>query len=229
MRIPLTVALGLFGGALCHPHACGEEPRARTPAKTAAAADLANATPTPAELTAIREETAAYRRRLGDKAGVPEVADTFLPIPAGARWLTPEEAQPAFAKLQPKLEQMRWWLIGLDPTKLNHALREPAAAVSGCVAAARSGLDGGPISLALAREAGDFLVWAQGQGGTGGFPFPAARGVTGDRAFAAADKFLARAEHDGRLDEVVHQGWAVDDLGDGGLQFDNGEAGIAMF
>ena len=160
---------------------------------------------------------------------MPEVADKFIPIPKNAAWLTTAEAQGAFAKMHGKLEQLRWWKIGLDPATLKHALREPAAIVSGCVHAVRAGLDGAPRSLAYAREAGDFLVWAQGQAGTGVFPFPAVRGVTRDQAFVAADRFLAQAEREGRLADVVHHGWVVDDVTDGGLQFDHGEAGVAMF
>jgi hypothetical protein len=183
----------------------------------------------PAELAAIRAEVTAYREKIGAKAGVPEVPDKFIAIPRDARWLTAAEAQGAFAKMHGKLAQLRWWKIGLDPAKLTHALREPAAVASGCVHAVRADLDGAPRSLAFAREAGDFLVWAQTEGGTGVFPFPAVRGETRDKAFVAADRFLARAEREGRLAEVVHRGWAVDDITDGGLQFDNGEAGIAMF
>ena len=193
------------------------------------AASILTTRPTDAELTAIRTEVASYRKKMGDKAGVPEVADKFAPIPKNGRWLTPAEAQGAFAKMHGKLEDVRWWKIGLDPAKLEHALREPAAIASGCVRAYNAGLDGAPRSLAYAREAGDFLIWTQTQGGTGVFPFPAVRGVTRDKAFVAADRFLAKAEREGRLAEVVHHGWAVDDVTDGGLQFDNGEAGVAMF
>ncbi|MSU25332.1 MAG: hypothetical protein EXS32_16120 [Opitutus sp.] len=196
---------------------------------TLPAAEWVTAPPTAAELGAIRAEVAAYREKLGDRAGEPEAADKFLPIPPDARWLTPAEAQGAFAKMHGKVERLRWWQIGLDPAKLEHALREPAAIVSGSVHAMRAGLDGASRSLDLAREAGDFLAWAQAQGGTGVFPFPAVRGVTRDKAFVAADKFLERAEREGRLADLVHHGWTVDDLTDGGLQFDNGEAGVAMF
>lgn len=181
------------------------------------------------ELTVIRAEVAAYREKLGAKAGVPEVPDKFISIPRDARWLTAAEAQGAFAKMHGKLAQLRWWKIGLDPAKLTHALREPAAVVSGCVHAVRAELDGAPRSLGFAREAADFLVWAQTEGGTGVFPFPAVRGETRDKAFVAAEQFLAKAERAGKLDQVVHRGWTIEDLGDGGLQFDNGEAGIAMF
>jgi hypothetical protein len=184
--------------------------------------------PTADELATIRAEVAVMREKLGDRAGVPELDDKFIPIPKDARWLSAAEAQPAFAKAHAKLEQLRWWKIGLDPTTLRHALREPASVISGCVHAARAGLDGGSRSLALAREAADFLLWAQEQGGTGVFPFPAVRGYNREKAFVAADRFIKGAESRGRLDEVVHHGWIVADMGDGGLQFDTAEAGIAL-
>ena len=181
-----------------------------------------------ADLTAVRREVAALAQKLGDRAGVPEVADTYLPIPRDARWLPPAEARAAFAPLLPKLEKLRWWKPGLDPAKLEHALREPAAVVAGGVAAHRAQLAGGDRGLALAREAADFLLRAQDEAGAGVYPFPAVRGVTRDAAFKASERFLARAEKEGRLAAIVHRGWVVDDLGDGGLQFDNAEAGLAL-
>ena len=203
-------------------------PAQDTPARRPSPNDLAVTAPTEDELSAIRREVAAYRQKVGDKAGLPEVEDKFVPIPKNARWLTAAEAEPAFAQGHPKIEQMRWWKIGLDPAKLGHALREPAAVVAGCVRAARASLDGAPRSLALAREAADFLIWAQNEGGTGAFPFPAVRGVTRDKAFVASDRFLRLAERAGKLNDVVHNGWVVADMGDGGLQFDTGEAGLAL-
>ncbi len=194
-----------------------------------------SATPLPAlddassrELAAIREKVAQEKVRLGEKAGIPEVPDQFQPIPPDARWLTGTEAKHAFAKGPAKLEKMRWWRIGIDPTKLDHALREPASVVSGGVHAQRAHLEGGERALAMAREAADFLVWAQTQGGTGVFPFPASPGKANDRAFAAAANFLKKAAQAGKLDACVHNGWIVDDNADGGLQFDNGEAGVAL-
>ena len=180
-----------------------------------------------AELVAIRQRVVEATRQLGDQAGVPEEADTFLRIPAKGRWLTPAEAKAGFAKAPAMIEKVRWWKIGLDPAKLQHALREPASVVSGGALAALAGLDGAARSLELAREAGDFLIWAQEQGGRGGFPFPAARGGK-SKAFLAADRQLDRAAREGRSERMIEHGWVVDDLQDGGLQFDNGEAGVAM-
>jgi len=182
----------------------------------------------PPDLAAIRRDVATLAQKLGDQVGVPEIADTYLPIPREARWLTPAEARAAFAPVLPKLEKLRWWRPGLDPAKLEHALREPAAVVAGGVAAGRARLAGGDRGLVLAREAADFLIRAQDEAGTGVYPFPAVRGATRDAAFKASDRFLARAEKEGRLAALVHRGWVVDDLGDGGLQFDNAEAGLAL-
>ncbi len=180
-----------------------------------------------AELAAIRQRVVEATRQLGDQAGVPEEADTFLRIPTNGRWLTPAEAKAGFAKAPAMIEKVRWWKIGLDPAGLQHALREPASIVSAGAQAALAGLDGAARSLELAREAGDFLIWAQAQGGRGLYPFPAARGGK-SKAFLAADRLLDRAAREGRTESMIEHGWAVDDLQDGGLQFDNGEAGVAM-
>lgn len=180
------------------------------------------------ELAPIREKVAEVRRTLGDRAGVPETPDKYQAVPKEARWLTAAEAKAAFAKANPKLENLRWWKIGVDPTTLAHALREPAAVISGCVAAHRAGLDDAERSLLTAKDAAEFLLWAQGQADTGVFPFPSARGVVGNKAFLASEKYFAKAEREGRLDQVIRNGWAIDDAGNGGLQFDNAEAGVAM-
>ena len=132
------------------------------------------------ELAPIREKVAEVRRTLGDRAGVPETPDKYQAVPKDARWLTAAEAKAAFAKANPKLENLRWWKIGVDPATLAHALREPAAVISGCVAAHRAGLDDAERSLLIAKDAAEFLLWAQGQADTGVFPFPSARGVVGN-------------------------------------------------
>jgi uncharacterized protein YyaL (SSP411 family) len=111
---------------------------------------------------------------------------------------------------------------------MTQALRVPASVLSGCVAASRANLEGSEQCLQIAREAADFLMWAQEEAGGGVYPFPAARGVVTDRAFQVADRFLAEAERAGRIGEVIRKGWVFADLQNGGLQFDNGECGVAM-
>jgi len=178
---------------------------------------------------AIRAAVATAVRALGDRAGEPEVADRYAPAPAGARWLTPAGAQSGFAPHFERLEKLVWWRVGLDPTQLTGPPRQPASILAGGVAAARAQLEGAERSLALAKDAAVFLQWAQTQAGAGLFPFPATRASSSDRAMQVGADFLARAERAGQLDRVVRNGWAVEDLGDGGLQFDNAECGVAMF
>jgi len=177
---------------------------------------------------AIRTTVAAAIHSLGDRAGEPEVTDRYSPAPAGARWLTPVQAQSGFAPHFAQLEKLVWWRVGLDPTRLTQALRAPASVLAGSIAAAQAHLDGADRSLALAKDAAEFLMWAQAQGGGDVFPFPAARGASDDRAMQVGAAFLARAERAGQLDRLVKNGWVIDDLGDGGLQFDNAECGVAM-
>ena len=180
------------------------------------------------DLAGIRACIAESRLRAGDRAGEPEVADVYRPIPTDARWYSPDEARTAIDAMPGQIDASRWWRIGLDPSTLTHALREPASIVSGCIHAARARPEASVALLLRAREAAEFLVWAQARAGSGVFPFPAVRGAAHDNAFVAADRFLDRAEKEGRLAEFVRNGWAFEDGGDGGLQFDNGEAGVAL-
>ncbi len=153
----------------------------------------------------------------------------FQSIPREGTLLTPAEARRGFTPYFNRLERLRWWKVGMDPATMPGPLREPASVVAGCVAVARAGLDGATQGLTVARETAEFLLWAQRQAGSGGFPFPAARGTADTRAMQAAARFLSRAEAEGTLDRVVRNGWVWDLLGDGGLQFDNGECGVALF
>lgn len=177
---------------------------------------------------AVRVAVAKGRELLGKRAGEPEVPDDFKRVPADARLLSVAEAQPGFTPHFDTLEKMRWWIIGVDPLTLTAPLRGPASVIRGSVAAARAKLDGAERSIAIARDAADFLIWAQTQAGSGAYPFPAARGTSKARAMEVATRFITKAEKAGKLDSVVRNGWAFDDAGDGGLQFDNGECGSAM-
>lgn len=164
---------------------------------------------------------------LGDRAGVPEVADEFRSVPKDAKALARDEIAAAFSPYGDFIAKQKWWAVGLEPTKTNHALREVAAVIEGCLAARRAGADNPDKLLAVARDAGDFLVWAQDRAGTGVVPFPAVRNGKG-RPFEVAERFYQGAEKDGTLDRVIKNGWAVEDFDDGGLQFDNGLAGAAL-
>lgn len=180
------------------------------------------------------EDEAEVRRQfqqaielMGDQAGLPESPDEYRAVPEDARPLTENELPTAFDLYIPYIERQRWWRIGLDPSRTNHSLREVATVIEGCVAARQVSEAKSEKLLAIAKEAGDFLLWAQDQAGTGVLPFPAIRNGKG-RPFEAAEAFYRRAERNGTLNQVVRNGWAVEDFDDGGLQFDNGLAGVAL-
>ncbi|MGL5004936.1 MAG: hypothetical protein ACRDAM_18505 [Casimicrobium sp.] len=177
---------------------------------------------------AIKNVVAAINEDLGDLRGVPEVADRYVRIPSHAAPLTRAEVMGSIAKAAAQIEQGRWWRVGLDPTQLSRPLRQPASAIIGLLAFSRASDAPGDPYVIAAREAGDFLVWAQNEAGTGVYPFPASRGKSTSAAFRSAERQLARAEKKG-LDNIVRNGWAIEDTDDGGLQFDNGECGLAMF
>ena len=216
VRLTITVALVMMYGAGCS--AQDQRDLRRQLAEALQKQDL----------VVVQKLISESRRKLGDRAGVPEVADVFQAIPAKGKWLSKEDAQQAMERIPEQVDKVKWWKIGLDPTKLDHALREVGAVISACVRVHDGKVGASERCLAEAREAGDFLIWAQEQAGAGCYPFPTAKGVTKDNAFVAAERYLKQVERDGRLDQVVRNGWAFDDAGDGGLQFDNGEAGVAM-
>ena len=60
-----------------------------------------------------------------------------------------------------------------------------------------------------------------------GLPLPALRRRKRP-GFRVRHAALPRAEKDGTLDKLLRNGWAIDDMGDGGLQFDNGLCGVAI-
>lgn len=163
----------------------------------------------------------------GTQVGLPETPDVFVPAPAQVSPLTSAEITAGFERYRRQLERDRWWAIGEDPTQAEVPLRNAASVVVGCACAIQAGCDRPSDLLRLARDAADYLMWAQQQGGRGLFPFPAVRGGSAT-AFQASEKFLREVERLGRLNEVVVNGWIVDDLGGGDLQYDNGMCGVAM-
>lgn len=164
---------------------------------------------------------------LGDQAGLPEIADQFRDVPKKAKPLALKELLMAFDPYIEFIEGQKWWKVGLDPTKTNHLPRELATIIEGCLAARSVNKANAERLLKIATDAGDYLVWSQDQAGTGVIPFPAVRNGKG-RPFEVAERFMRQAEKEGKLDQVVKNGWAVEDFSDGGLQFDHGLAGVAL-
>ncbi len=177
--------------------------------------------------TKIHELANESFRLLGENAGIPEVPDELRPLPEDVPVLSEAELSTAFDPYVPFIERQIWWKEGLDPTKTNHTLREVASVIEACLLASSVKEANQEKLLKIAKGGGDFLVWAQEQAGSGVFPFPAVRNGQG-RPLEVAEAFLRRAEQEGKLGEIIVNGWVIEDFDDGGLQFDNGLAGVAL-
>ncbi len=167
--------------------------------------------------------------RLKSSAGSPEIAEQFTPIPKKGRCLTVTEAIQGFEPVLRRLPEHKWWHKGLQPAGSEHLPREAASFILGCLEAVKARLNGAGVALQEAKEAGNYLIWTQEQASSGVIPIPAIAGCTRDGAFLSADRFLRKATASGALESIRGNGWIIDDLDDGGLQFDTGEAGIALF
>jgi hypothetical protein len=229
--LPRTLSIGLIALALstaaCQPPAANASDPAMGDHRVRLQNEMAAAM-AKRDAPAIDRLVAEANSLLGEKVGEPENADRYAAIPPEAPPLRIDDIRRLAAKMPARLEARRWWHIGLDPLKLAHPLREPADAISGLLAAHRAGLDSDGTALRSAREAGEFLLWTQLQAGNGVFPFPASRGLSKAPPFRASAAFLEASESRGDMHNKVRNGWLIDHGGDGGLQFDNGECGVAM-
>lgn len=175
----------------------------------------------------IAQLTEKLRDVLAEKAGVPEVPDESRPVPLLSRPWTATETRAAWPTIRAYIQRNKWWRLDIEPTQCNHALREVATVIEACVAAAEVDQDHASEWTGMALEASEFILLAQKQAEFGLYPFPAMRNGKG-RPFEVAENFMRRAERGGQLETLIKNGWLVNDLGDGGLQFDNGEAGVAL-
>lgn len=180
------------------------------------------------KLSEVISTVAAIQSALGPRAGVPEVRESYLKVPSNAAILTPKEAYHGFEKYLRQLPNMSWWQVGNSPRYMPGPLREPASLIAGGVAAARAKLSGHPSALSQAKDAADFLIWAQERAGHSLYPFPASVAATNKRAMLVMQKVLKRIDQTGHRDRMIQNDWFFQDMGDGGLQFDNGECGAAM-
>lgn len=164
---------------------------------------------------------------LGDKAGQPEEAAEFVMPDQDIKPLKAEQVPGLFALALSQIQDKAWWKNVKTGSECQAPLRAVASVVEGCLLAKAAGCEQPETLMAEARAAADFLLAAQKEAGRDCFPFPGWRGKKG-RLGALADKFLAKAEAEGKVDQVMKNGWIMDDLGGGDLYFDNGLAGSAV-
>lgn len=163
----------------------------------------------------------------GSQAGVADRVTTSTYTASSP--LTPAQRTNAFEAYRRNFERRApAWAASLQrPESLNTPLRYGSSIISGCCYAAKAGAANVASLLGIAVAFAEPMLRVQELCGTGVFPFPANTSGTGD-AFNAANDALARARAQGQLHIAVRHNWLIDDLGDGGLQFDNGNAGVAM-
>lgn len=184
-----------------------------------------------------------YTQALGSQAGVPEASTRFHP------WHKPHKSKfavvdtrTAFDSYVQDIQKRSWWLSHPGPTEVNQGEpRDVASAITGLLAARRAGAKNPNRLLKMAKDAGNYLLWSQAQAGKGVYPYAVMGGKNGrwgEQAIASESKggrdwqvnqkHLQLAQQHGRLSEVLVNGWIVGDLGEGGLQFHNALAGVAV-
>jgi hypothetical protein len=164
---------------------------------------------------------------LGNQAGVPEKSEQFIKVDPQSRKLTSPEVSTAFIPYGQKIQKYAWWLSQPTSTELKTPLRAIASVITGVLAAREAGSEYSDHLLKIAQNAGDYIVWVQQQADRGVFPLPDMRGKEG-RIPSLMTEFLAQAEKNQQISQVISNGWIVEDLGGGDLQFDNGVCGVAL-
>lgn len=174
------------------------------------------------DLAAVQGAVAEAILTLGGQAGVPETPTHYYP-PIDTTPVPMERARAAWlAEVDRGLRGLPWEKNPEgDPKRMQAGLREVAGPLS---ALARTALYFPEQRVTLTKHVCAGADWLLArQHATGVFPFPIGPGL---KPREKVGKIVARAiaEHP----EIVVNGWISDDLGDGGLQFDNGLCGNAL-
>lgn len=85
-----------------------------------------------------------------------------------------------------------------------------------------AGLDPQKEFLAYARQGFDYMLKTQASNGVFGYPYDPKGGGLKSMGVRIVEQGRARGV------KMVEKGWVIDDLGDGGLQFDNGVVGLGL-
>jgi hypothetical protein len=179
------------------------------------------------DLDAVYALTEQFYVGLGDQLGVPDVPPEYAPLDPDAPLLTPQDIPPAYTPFARSIDQNAWWRDYPNPPDVPAMLRVPAYVVMGTLAAREAGADSPDALLALAREAADYLLYAQAQGGAGLFPTADLSRQEG-RLAELSERFVQLTQERGLYESVTANGWFINDLGGGDLMFDNGLAGVAV-
>ncbi len=164
---------------------------------------------------------------LGNQLGMPETPQEYRKISPDLPLFPENATYDGFEAYRIRLEKDAWWKKFPPSKECPDVLRSVASVVEGCLNAAKAGCVNSDLLLSMAIEAGDYLLYAQKEAGTGVFPIPDLRG-RGGKFDEMITKFLAEAEENNKLDEVMHNGWIIEDLEEGHLFFVHGLCSYVM-
>jgi hypothetical protein len=174
------------------------------------------------DLESMRYLIAELTAKMGEYAGVPENKPEYAPL----KGFDAPSASAIAALTQRSLESMRGrhpWDTDRDASRPQQRLRVSFRAAMSYLRCFEAGASGGEEFRAVALQGFDYIVSQQASTGVFGYPYDpnAGAGLT-----AAALKIAREGQRRGR--KMTEGRWLIDDLEDGGLQFDNGEAGAGL-
>jgi len=156
----------------------------------------------------------------------PEAKEKYINQLTQSRPLTQKEVTKSLDLFWKHISSKIWWLENdIAPEEATTPLRGVAEVIQGALTSWH--ITGDPKYMNLAEKSGDFLLSIQKEMGTGGFGFPAWRDES-THLGRLSNKFLKEAEKLNLTNQVLNNGWIIDDLGRGDLYFDNGLAGEAL-
>lgn len=191
------------------------------PAPAIAKTDLAKAMAS-RDANAIARQIAVLQCVFAGAA--PERPERYARAVTAEGALTASERTAAITALWRSAEPRLWWT---RPDGKPEPLRVVAEVIRGSLASWRISGKAERAHLARAVAAGDYLLRVQAEGGSGVFGFPLDPDPASESG-KLADRFVGEAKRRGLLRRVTRNGWIIDDLGEGDLNYDNGLAGQAL-
>lgn len=172
------------------------------------------------DLPAMQEIVRQAAARMGRFAGVPET----LPQYGRPVHFDEPDAAKAAELCRRSLESLRGrhgWEYGKGPGQPR--LRVSFRSAMNYLRLYEAGVPGAEEYLALGKRGFDYIAGEQCSTGVFGYPYnpDATSGLV-----ATALRLVREGERQGR--KMTEGRWVIDDLDDGGLQFDNGEAGAGL-
>jgi hypothetical protein len=175
------------------------------------------------DLAAMRRLVADLSAKMGDYAGVPETKPEYAPL----KKFDPPDAAKIGQLSRRSLEALRgrhpWEADRSGSRRPQQRLRTSFRSAISYLRCFEAGASAGEEFRAMGVEGFDYIASQQASTGVFGYPYDphATSGLT-----AAALKMVKEGESRGI--RMTEGRWLIDDLEDGGLQFDNGEAGAGL-